>query len=110
MSGEHTLYAYGTALSIMYPWGFYHGGRAMCSDGKVRTLKRISETADTFFSVRAAVVVDNKTVSGYVTLETADGYSTATDDDPTVVKFVANTYGKNGDLLPPGKWNRKDNP
>lgn len=104
MNAEHTLYAHGTSLSRVYPWGLFRGGRAMCSDGKVRALKRIAETADTFFSVPAAVAVNGRTVSGYVTVETAAGFSTATDDDPAVVKFVAHTYGKNHDALPAGKW------
>jgi hypothetical protein len=46
------------------------------------------------------VKVGGKTVTGYITTETRDGYSTATDDDPAVVKFVAYRYGKNGHLLP----------
>lgn len=106
MSIERRPYGNDTGLVVRYPWGIYVSGRAMCSDGKVRALKRISDTADTFFSVPAAVAVNGKTVSGYVTLETAAGFSTETPDDPTVVKFVAVTYGKNGGMLPAGKWVR----
>jgi hypothetical protein len=77
----------------------------MCSDGTVRPTVRISASADTFFSVPCAVRVKGKTVSGYLTVETAQGYSTdAGDDDPAVAKFVAYTYGKNADLLPRGAW------
>lgn len=109
MNRETRIFGLGTSLTQTYPWGIYHAGRAMCSDGRVRALTRISPTADTFFSVPSAVQVRGKTVSGYVTVETADGYATYVNEtDPTVVKFVAYIYGKNGDLLPPGKWNRKD--
>jgi hypothetical protein len=76
----------------------------MCSDGRVRTLKRIAPTADTFFSIPASVTVDNRTVAGSVTVETVAGSSVATDDDPAVAKFVAYTYRRNGDALPAGLW------
>ncbi len=93
-------YARGTYLVSSYPWGLYVGGRALCSDGKVRTLKRISETADTFFSVPASVTVGGRTVAGYVTTETISGMSVETADDPIVVRFVAYSYRRNGNLLP----------
>lgn len=106
-------YAKGTFLVVSYPWGIYHGGAAECSDGKVRTLARIAQTADTFFSIPASVKVNGRTVSGYVTIETVEGYSTETVSDPSIVRFVAYSYGKNGSLLPgttfPGRtrdhWN-----
>ena len=41
-----------------------------------------------------------KTVTGFVMVSSRDGYDTATDDDPAVVKFTAYKYGKNGGLLP----------
>jgi len=72
----------------------------MCSDGRVRTIKRMAQTADTFFSVPASVRVRGRTVAGYVTTETVQGLSTATDDDPEIVRFIAYTYRKNGELLP----------
>jgi hypothetical protein len=95
-------YAMGTRLDTRQPWGFYHGGRALCSDGAVRRLHRIAITADTFFSVPAAVKVRGKTVSGFVTVETVQGFSTADAADPAVVKFVAVSYGRNHGLLPDG--------
>lgn len=104
MTIERRDYARGTSLVQSYPWGLYHGGRAMCSDGRVRALKRIAITADTFFSVPAAVTVAGRTVSGYVTVECASGSSVVTDDDPAVVKFVAVQYGRNHDALPDGTW------
>lgn len=93
-------YAAGTSLTQSYPFGFYIAGRAMCSDGRVRALARIAQTADTFFSVPAAVKVKGRTVSGYVTVDTVSGSSVATDDDPAIVRFRAYTYGRNGGLLP----------
>ena len=94
-------YALGTRLDQNFnDFGGFTGGRAVCSDDKVRTLKRLASTADTFFSVPAAVTVKGKTVSGYVTVQTVEGWSTPTDDDPAVVRFIAYKYGKNGALLP----------
>lgn len=97
---HRTEYANGTSLVQTYPWGLYTGGRALCSDGKVRALARIAQTADTFFSIPAAVKVNGRTVSGYVTCECLSGSSVPTDDDPIVVRFVAYSYGRNGGLLP----------
>jgi hypothetical protein len=97
-------YGAGTFLEVDYPWGVYVRGAALCSDGRVRRLKRIASTADTFFSVPAAVTVKGRTVSGYVTVETAQGWSTESADDPAVVKFVAYSYGRNGHLLEGLKW------
>lgn len=97
---ESRTYALGTRLDVTYPWGLHTGGRALCSDGRTRELKRIAQTADTFFSVPAAVRVNGRTVTGFVTVETLVGWSTETDEDPYVVRFVANRYGRNGHLLP----------
>lgn len=101
---ETRNYAMGTALVASYPWGLFHGGRVLCSDGIVRALKRIAETADTFFSVPASVTVQGRTVAGYVTVEAVSGSSIVTDGDPAVAKFVAVTYRKNHDALPDGAW------
>lgn len=100
MSLDTRHHAHGTELTVSYPWGNYISGRALCSDGKVRALKRISETADTFFSVPAAVTVKGKTVSGYITVTTMSGSSVPTEDDPSVIQFRQYTYGVNGGLLP----------
>lgn len=97
-------YALGTYLEHSNPYGLYVSGRAICSDGRVRKLKRISETADTFFSVPAAVTVQGRTVSGFITVETISGYSTESEGDPAVVKFQANQYGKNSGVLPRGAY------
>ena len=92
-------YARGTYLVQSMPWGLYRGGRVLCADGRVRALARIALTADTFFSVPAAVRVRGRTVSGYVTVSTLSGLSAGTPADPIVARFVAYTYGKNGALL-----------
>lgn len=111
MNMDTRKYGAGTEITQSFPWGIYWGGKALCSDGKVRTLKRISQTADTFYSVPAAVEVRREgkryTVSGYITYDTLGGYSTETDSDPITIKFVAYSYGKNGWLLPGTTWKGK---
>lgn len=99
---DTTTYADHTSITSSYPWGLYVRARVLCSDGKVRATSRISSTPDTFFSVPCAVKVNGRTVSGYLTCETLDGFTCAMPDDPTVVKFCAYTYGKNADALPNG--------
>ena len=92
-------YADGTRLDVRQPYGLFSGGRALCPDGKIRALKRIASTADTFFSIPASVTYKGKTVAGYVTIETREGWSTPSEDDPHVVKFIPYTYCKNGGLF-----------
>lgn len=92
-------YALGTYLKTQMPWSTFVGGRALCPDGKVRNLKRIAITSDTFFSVPASVTVAGKTVAGYVTVQTLEGWSTPTDSDPAVVKFIPYQYRKNGNVF-----------
>ena len=91
-------YAQGTEL-VLEPGPFACGfirGRALCPDGRVRAVRFPGGgIADTFFSVPASVSAKGKTVSGYVTVETIQGYSTPSVDDPAIVKFVPYTYGKN---------------
>ncbi len=99
-------YAFNTSTTVNMPWSTYVRARVMCSDGVVRATARISSTPDTFFSVPCAVKVKGRTVAGYLTSETADGWSTETDQDPTVIKFVAVTYRKNHALLPASMWRR----
>jgi len=83
----------------------YASARAICADGKVRNVRfQNGGTPDTFFSVPASVSVAGKTVSGYVTVETAEGWSTPSADDPAVVKFIRYEYGKNARFLPAGAW------
>jgi hypothetical protein len=97
-------YADGTSVTSRMPFATYVTARVMCSDGKVRTVRRIAETADTFFSVPCAVKVSGRTVSGYLTVETRSGSSIETNDDPAVAKFIAYAYGRNADALPAGAF------
>lgn len=97
MTTERVNYAAGTYLEVTRPWGICVAGAALCADGKVRRLARISDTADTFFSVPAAVKVRGRTVSGYVTVDTAN-------DDTATVYFLRYDYGRNADALPAGKF------
>lgn len=101
---ERREYGEGTYLTMEYPRGVYRGGRVLCSDGRVRNLKRIASTADTFYSVPASVTVSGRTVAGYVTVETRDGWTVETEGDPAVAKFIAYSYGANGSLLPAGSY------
>jgi len=107
MTREKREYGRGTWLDVSYPWGVYVKARAICSDGVVRNTQRIALSADTFFSVPASVQVKGKEVSGYVTVETEQGFSHAMNDDPAIVKFVAYTYRKNAAMLPEGAWKKE---
>jgi hypothetical protein len=59
-----------TFVKQSFPWGLFlrSGHRLVCSDGKVRAAE-LAQTADTFFSVPAAVRVGGVWVSGYYTGE-----------------------------------------
>lgn len=98
-------YADGTFVTVRDDFRNIVGGRAMCSDGKVRRLLRISQHADTYFSIPGSVQVsvDGKrvTVAGFVTFQTRNGNSTETPNDPVLVKFYAYEYRKNWKALPP---------
>jgi hypothetical protein len=97
-----TTYAQGTELVTPdHPMACgFRSGKALCPDGKVRAvLFRNGGIADTFFSVPAAVRYKGKTVAGYVTIQTVEGYSVPSDDDPAVVKFFPYLYRKNGKLF-----------
>lgn len=45
------------------------GSRALCGDGKIRSLAYVAPQADTYYSVPAAVRVAGKYVRGYVCTE-----------------------------------------
>ena len=94
---SRTDYAQGTFLTLQdgpFACGFV-AGRALCPDGKVRTVRFYDGIANTFFSVPCRVSAKAKTVSGFITVETVQGFSTPTDDDPSIVRFVPYRYGKN---------------
>ena len=93
-------YAQGTYLvphAGPFSCGFVRG-RALCEDGKVRAVRfPRGGIADTFFSIPAQVQVSGSTVSGFVTIEDPDGFTTTSGQ---VVRFIAHSYGKNSHLLP----------
>lgn len=62
-----------TNLARSYPWGLHHrkGTRLLCSDGKIRAAAYIAQTADTFFSIPAAVRIRGVYVTGYATTDEA---------------------------------------
>ena len=91
-----------TGLVTSQPWGIYRraGSRVLCSDGKIRSLAYLAQTADTFFSVPAAIRVKGKYVTGYVTTEEACPASRG-----HLVSRVATTFrqhdGQADGILPP---------
>ena len=100
-------YARGTSITMTQPWGVYVTAKAMCSDGKVRKVSRIAQTADSFDSVPASVRVNGKHIAGFITVETEKGFTVDMPDDPAIVKFYAYSYLKNGMVLPEGAWTRE---
>ena len=79
-------------------WHIRHGYRvgvrhALCADG-TRRYARLTGGPDTFFSIPAQVQVraggKRVTVTGFVTLDSCS-------ED---IEFTANSYGRNGHLLP----------
>lgn len=87
MSKAIRAYNNGTYIEIRLPWGEYISADALCPDGKIRKTKRISATADTFFSVPASIRFRGKTVAGYITIE-----------DETV-RFIPYKNRKNGNIF-----------
>ena len=69
-------YGNGTSITQTFPFGVFIKARMLCADGVVRTTRYIASTADTYFSVPCSVKVKGKTVSGYLTVETRDGFET----------------------------------
>lgn len=61
-------------------------GRALCPDGRVRSVE-LGALADTWFSVPARARIGGRWVRGYVTVETVEGWMWPTLDDPAIVKF-----------------------
>lgn len=89
-------------VSPMNVWGevFFPGQRCdvLCADGKIRRATIVNR-ADTFFSVPARVRANGKTVTGYISVLSRDGYDTVTADDPAVYHFTAYLYGKNHNAI-----------
>lgn len=63
-----------TNAAQVFPWGFFRrkGTRLLCSDGKTRAPAYLAETADTFFSVPAAMRIRGKYITGYMTTDEAN--------------------------------------
>lgn len=96
-------YGYHTAIDVD-DRGRQIGGRALCSDGAVRAIASITPyiSDDPYIKSRATVRVCGKAVSGFIT--TDESLHGMGEYEPKVVKFVANGYGKNKDMLPPGPY------
>ncbi len=74
--------------------------RALCSDGIRRNIQ-ITGAPDTFYSIPGRVTVKGKTVTGFVMTYEPDALDPPIDESlPTDYKFIANSYGKNGAILP----------
>jgi len=60
-----------TGLTVTYPWGTFvrKGSKALCADGKIRSLANLSTTANTFFSIPAAIRIGKAYITGYVSTE-----------------------------------------
>ncbi len=78
-----------TGLVSTQPWGLHRrtGSRVLCSDGKIRSLAYLATTADTFFSVPAAIRINGKYVTGYVTTD-----EVAPESQGYKVRRVATTF------------------
>jgi hypothetical protein len=97
---QTTHYALNTSITRSnLPFAENIKARVLCSDGKVRATARLSQHPDTFFSTGAAIRVRGRYITGYLTVETRDGFSTETPDDPAVVKFFAHSNHPNAGLL-----------
>jgi hypothetical protein len=98
------FHTYGqTQIHVSQPWGMMHtrGTRLLCSDGKIRAPHRLASTSDTFFSTPAAMRINGKYVTGYMTTESA--YNPATRQERTAYVFRPHTESneKQGNPLPP---------
>ena len=90
------VYAYGTSLTVTSNWGVNVKCRALCADGKVRRCSYIAPAADTFFSIRASVRIQGKTVTGFVTSAEASGEY----EGERYLEFRRHTTQPNAHLLP----------
>lgn len=74
-------------------------GRALFPDGAVRSVR--AGIADTYFSIPAHARIGGRYVAGFLSVSTIAGYSTATDDDPAVLRFTPyNRYTAAGGPFP----------
>jgi len=94
-------YSQDTSVTVRSPWGFYISARVMCPDGIARNVKRISECADTFFSVPCSVTFKGKTIAGYMTF--ADTHPNDYNSTEQHVEFRPYQNRKNAHLFNGGK-------
>lgn len=98
LNSQIRSYAKGTYLQYTMPWGLYVGAAALCPDGVVRKVKRISETPDTYSTIPASVTVKGKTVAGYLKLHNvAHPFDAIAFKDAVV--FIPYSYRKNGNIF-----------
>jgi hypothetical protein len=98
LNSQFRHYANGTYLQYTMPWSLYVGAAALCPDGKVRKVKRIAETPDTFYSIPASITYKGKTVAGYVHLHNVGDPSDPLAFEDAVV-FTPYLYRKNGNIF-----------
>lgn len=66
----------------------FKAAKALCPDGTVRALRfKSGGIADTYWTVPASVQYKQCTVTGYMTIQTVQGFTCPDDNDPMVVKF-----------------------
>lgn len=92
MKRNTTHYAYGTSITQSYPFGIYVSAYALCPDGRVRKVKRIAQTADSFFSIPASIKYKGKTVAGHL-------YFSNDITSPAAVMFAPYSYRKHGKIF-----------
>lgn len=98
LNSQFREYAKGTYLQYTMPWGLYVGAKALCPDGKVRKVKRIASTPDTYFSIPASIKYKGKTVAGCVHLKNvADPQNPPVFEDAVI--FSPYLYRKNGNIF-----------
>lgn len=68
MSIDTTYYDHGTSLTVKRPWSLFVKAKAICPDGKVRSI-RLSQCADGYTTVPGRVNYRGITVSGFITFK-----------------------------------------
>lgn len=80
--------AYGTGFRMdSGPWRHIIGGRAICPDGRVRSLAHVGEP-DTVWTRPAAIRVRGRYVRGFVEIGTGSGLSVSVNHDPAFLRFI----------------------
>ena len=92
MKRNTTHYAYGTSITQSYPFGIYVSAYALCPDGRVRKVKRIAQTADSFCTIPASIKYKGKTVAGHL-------YFSNDITSPAAVMFAPYSYRKHGKIF-----------